>query len=461
MTSNALKAQSQTRDEILPVAVVDIGSNSVRLVVFDVYDRALRPLFNEKVLCGLGRGMSKDNRLNPQKVSTQAKESILRFTRLVDAMGVKRLDMIATAAVRDAVDGPDFVTDIERIASCPVRVLDGAEEGRLSATGVSAGLSDAEGVVADLGGGSLELVELKDGQPGRSDTLPLGPFRLIELCKRDVSAMRREIDEQLSKVDWIETKVSDGGVLALLYSVGGAWRNLARLHMEQHSYPLHVIHGYRMRRAEVEDIESVVGRMGPRSLARIKDISRRRLETLPVAAVILGRVLKAFRFKSVIFSAYGLREGHIFQALSKQEQERDPLMVASEEMATRGARFGGMSQELMDWTTPLFPDEDKAQKRLRRASCLLSDIAWREHVDYRAEQALQRVLYHPFSGLTHSARVFLAFTIFTRYGGSETSKEIVDYLAILSGRAKQPGTRTWLGATTRLSSLGGNGRRLE
>lgn len=433
MTNVAFPLDTLPGDHSRPIAVVDIGSNSVRLVVFDVYDRTLRPLFNEKVLCGLGRGLSKSKKLNPDGVML-AKENILRFARLVDAMGVERMDLIATAAVRDAKDGSDFVAEVEKLCGCRVQVLDGTEEGRLSAVGVTAGLQDAEGVVGDLGGGSLELVELQDGTPMRRCTLPLGPFRLIELCGRDISNMRREIDKQLSSIDWIEEKAAENGARTL-YLVGGAWRNLARLHMEQRGYPLHVVHGYRLRRSEVEDIESVVGRMGSRSLSRIKFISRRRLETLPAAAIVLGRVLKALRYKEVIFSAYGLREGHVFEALPPREQVRDPLIVAAEEMAEAGSRFGGMAEELMAWTDPLFTDESKAQKRLRWASCLLSDIAWREHTDYRSEQALLRILYHPFTGIAHSERVFLAYAIYTRYGGPERSPDIEDFLGILSRRA--------------------------
>ena len=430
-----------------PVAVVDIGSNSVRLVVFDVYDRTLRPLFNEKVLCGLGRDLSSTGRLNADGVSL-ARESLQRFTELAEAMGVGRTDLLATAAVRDAEDGPDFVAEIERICGCPVKVLNGVEEGRLAATGVIAGLPAATGVVGDLGGGSLELVEVRDGEPGRSSTLPLGPFRLIELCGRDVSAMRREVDQQLACVDWIEEKAAESGQ-RVFFPVGGAWRNLARLHIALRDYPLHVIHGYRMRRADVEDIEGVIGRLGPSSLSGIKGITRRRQETLPAAAVVLARVLKALRCKNIVFSAYGLREGHVFEALPPEEQARDPLMAAAEEMAENGSRFGGMSDQLFAWTTPLFPKEEPAQQRLRRASCLLSDIAWREHADYRATQALQRILYFPFSGIDHGERVFLAYAAYTRYGGSDGTDEIDRFLTLLSNGAA--GRARILGLAQRLA----------
>ncbi len=418
-----------------PVAVVDIGSNSVRLVVFDTQDRTLRPLFNEKVLCGLGRGLGTTGRLNADGIAL-ARANLVRFTGLTRAMGVDQMELLATAAVREAEDGPLFVREVEQICGRPVNVLDGIAEARLAAVGVLAGLPDAAGVVGDLGGGSLELVELRDGRTGRSETLPLGPLRLAETCGEDVGAMRQEIDRQLAGVEWIAELAAESDA-RIFYPVGGAWRNLARLHMEQHDYPLHVAHGYRMRRAEVEKMEGVVGRMGPSSFDRIRGISRRRLEVLPTAAVILARVLKALRYKDVQFSAYGLREGYIFDALPQKQREKDPLIAAAEEMAETGSRFGGMSRQLMTWTAPLFPNESPGEERLRRASCLLSDIAWREHVDYRARQALHRILYFPFAGIGHPERVFLAYVAHTRYGGTEISDEFDPYLGLISAAAER------------------------
>ncbi len=418
-----------------PVAVVDIGSNSVRLVVFDTEDRTLRPLFNEKVLCGLGRSLNSTGRLDQEGIAL-ARTNLLRFTRLTRAMGVGQMDLVATAAVRDAEDGPAFVQEVEQICERPVQVLDGIEEGRLAAVGVLAGLPDAAGVVGDLGGGSLELVEIKDGKTARSTTLPLGPLRLAELCGGRIGAMRREVDRQLAEVDWIAERAAESDE-RVFYPVGGAWRNLARLHMEQHSYPLHVVHGYRMRRSQIESVESVVSRMGPHSLARIRGISRRRLEVLPTAAVILARVLKALRYKDVLFSAYGLREGYIFDALPQRQRDRDPLIAAAEQMAETGSRFGGMCRQLMTWTAPLFPGESREEERLRMASCLLSDIAWREHTDYRARLALHRILYFPFAGITHSQRAFLAYACFTRYGGTEESEEMSPLLGLFSAEAER------------------------
>lgn len=419
-----------------PVAVVDIGSNSIRLVVYSGPERGAVPLFNEKVLCGLGRGLSGSGRLNPQGVRL-ARRNLVRFTRLARAMGARRIDLLATAAVREAADGAAFAAEVEGLCGLPVRVLSGPDEARLSALGVAAGFPGASGVMGDLGGGSLELVELRAGAIGRSATLALGPIRLRDLCADEPAAMLREIDRRLEEAAWLaEGAAGPGPEAGPFYAVGGAWRNLARLHMEQTDYPLHVVHGYTIAGEQAENLARVVGRLGSRSLAAIRGMSRQRAETLPPAALVLGRMVRALGGREVTFSAFGLREGHAFDLLAPDEQARDPLLAVCADLARREARFDHLGDPLTAWTDPLFPAEAPVERRLRRASCLLSDIAWRDHPDYRAGQALFRILHYPFSGLDHAQRVFLAYAAFIRYAGAVRAPEVAAYARLLSPEAR-------------------------
>ncbi|MFQ5772931.1 MAG: Ppx/GppA family phosphatase [Kiloniellaceae bacterium] len=413
-----------------PLAVIDIGSNSVRLVVYRGPERGAVTLFNEKVLCGLGRGLTRGGRLNPEGVAL-ARKNLVRFTRLARAMGARRIDMLATAAVREAADGPAFAAEVERLCGLPVTVLSGAEEGRLSALGVVAGFPGAHGVMGDLGGGSLELVELRHGRIGRSATLSLGPFQLMDLSGRGPDAMEREIDRRLTGADWLSEAAREPEAGAL-YAVGGAWRNLARIRIEQTDHPLHVVHGYTMRRGEVNDLARVIGRLSRRSLACIRGVTKQRLETLPAAALVLSRVVRALGCGQVVFSAFGLREGHAFDQLSPAEQAKDPLLAVCADLARREARFEHLGEPLAAWSAALFPDETPPARRLRQASCLLSDIAWREHPDYRAVQALFRILHFPFIGLGHAERVFLAYAAFVRYGGAAGAADAARYVRLLS-----------------------------
>jgi exopolyphosphatase/guanosine-5'-triphosphate,3'-diphosphate pyrophosphatase len=392
------------------VAVIDIGSNSLRLVVYDALGRAPVPLFNEKVLCGLGRGLASSGRLNPQGVPL-ALETLERFVALARAIGVARLDVVATAAARDAEDGLDFVAAIERRCGIKIRLLAGEEEGRLSALGVAAGIPAATGVMGDLGGGSVELVPLEGGRPGPSSTLPVGPLRLAELADNP-KRLREAIDGHLQGL--AQLKAGRG---KSFYLVGGAWRAISRLHMEHSSYPLHIIQHYAIPRFEAERFLEVISGQSRKSLEKIAGISKKRLEVVPLAAFILGRLIRAIEPQRIVFSAYGLREGLLQDALPPAERERDPLLVACEKVALENRRFGLDGRELAEWVAPVLGDADGATRRLALAAALLSDTGWKAHPDYRAEEAFLFALRLPVGGLDHAERVFIATALHARYGG--------------------------------------------
>lgn len=393
------------------VAVIDIGSNSLRLVMYDAPRRAAHTLLNEKVMCGLGRGLERTGKLNAEGV-TLAAENLQRFVALARAAGAARIDVLATAAVRDAEDGADFVNDIEKRFAIRVRVLPGAEEGRLSALGVLSGIPDAAGIVGDLGGGSIELAAIGNGKVGSVATLPIGPLRLAEEAE-DEKELKDIIDRHLESVTWLGRIEQPG-----FYAVGGAWRAIARIHMEQQRYPLHIIQAYTLSRAEALSFLDVMARQSRKSLEKISTISRKRLEVVPLAARILARILRRIGAKELIFSAAGLREGHLYSIMDSAQQRVDPLLAACTKQARTNPRFGEDAEALVAWSTPVFPKEPPRWLRLRRAAALLGDIAWRDHPDYRADQAMRHALYMPVGGLDHVERAFLAAALSARYGGN-------------------------------------------
>ncbi|HLY44163.1 MAG TPA: Ppx/GppA family phosphatase [Stellaceae bacterium] len=398
------------------IAVVDLGSNSLRLVVFERLGATLLPLLNEKVMCALGRGIAGTGRLNRDGIAL-ALANLQRFVALARALGVDHLAIVATAAVRDADDGAEFAAEAERQCGIPVRVVDGEEEARLSAAGVLAGIRDADGVVGDLGGGSVELVRVDamaraPATPiGAGVSLPLGPLRLAELG-----------DNRKAAAEAIERAIADAPVLAqaagrTLYLVGGAWRAIARLHMEQTHYPLHIIHEYTIPRRLAEGFLEIIAGQSRRSLERVTAISRRRLELVPLAAMILQRLIAAGRPARLVFSAFGLREGYAY-GLLPHEPGADSLIAACQGIAASQSRWhGGDGVRLQRWTAPIFPDLDHGMLRLVRAICWLSDIAWAEHPDYRAAHAFERSLTMPVAQLDHRERVFIAAALHARYGG--------------------------------------------
>lgn len=435
------------------VGVIDIGSNSIRLVVFDQLSRVPVPLFNERVICGLGKGLGRSGRLNPEGVEL-ALTNLYRFTRLAEAMSVQTLDLLATAAVRDAENGREFVAQVEERCGYPVQVLGGDQEARLSALGVIAGMPQADGLMGDLGGGSLELVELAKGEIGRTVTLPLGPLRLIDATGDDRAKAREEIARHCGQVAWLRELKGRS-----FFAVGGAWRALARVQMEQEDFPLHVIHGFTVARQKAESLAAVVGQQGRRSLARMTGVSRRRVEALPYAAMLLGGLLEVGQPKEVIFSSFGLREGFLYDRLPAIERARDPLLLAAVEFAQREGRFPDLGDDLVRWMATLLPDEKPPMARLIAVLCHLADVAWREHPDYRAVQAYNRLLYYPFIGLDHTERAFLAYGVYVRYGGGKAQETSVA-LALLSDKQRAKARILGLALRLAFSLSGGTGQML-
>jgi exopolyphosphatase / guanosine-5'-triphosphate,3'-diphosphate pyrophosphatase len=407
------------------IAVVDIGSNSIRLVIYDRLWRAPVQQFNEKILCGLGRHLATTGRLGKPQMA-MALTNLVRFVRLAEAMRVVQLDLLATEAVRSAENGPEFVAEIERRCGRPVKVLTGAEEARLAAQGVLAGNPLGRGLMGDLGGASLELARLEEDGLGATASLPLGSLRLIDAAGRDLDAARRLVDAQLAPLAW--AREAAGLELQL---VGGAWRSLARLQMARTGYPLHVIHGYALFPAEAQGLIRQVTRQGRRGLAADAGVSRKRIETLPMAAVVLERLIEHARPGRITFSAYGLREGWLFDRLPAEERRRDPLIDFAADLARQDRRFDDLGDDLLAWTDPLFPGQAPAARRLRHAGCHLSDIAWREHPDYRAGLALLRLLLLPAAGVDHLDRAFIAYAGFIRYGGTPGGREAGIALGLL------------------------------
>lgn len=407
------------------IGVVDIGSNTVRLVVYDLPNRLPIPIFNEKSQCALGLGMGETGRLNPKGIA-EAVRSLVRFVKLAEAMDVGHLELVGTAAVRDASDGADFVRRIEKDCGVAVHVLSGAEEARLAAVGLMNGVPVADGVLGDLGGGSLDLVSLAGGDVGTYATLPLGHLRLRERARDDMQAARAVVAEDLAQVGWLGA--TNG---RRLYAVGGSWRALARIFIEQTHHPLHVIDNFELGFFDALRLANLVAGLSQTTLAEIEDIDQKRLETLPYAALTLAVLLETARPARLVFSAFGMREGQMIELLPMSLRGQDPLLSACESHAERTGRFAIHGQEILDWMAPLFPAETGAERRLRLATCLVSDIGWSEHPDYRAIHAFFRVLRVPYPGLTHADRVEMALAVFIRYGGTMTDAWVATHLSLL------------------------------
>ena len=391
-------------------AVVDLGSNSVRLVIYEGENRNPVQIFNEKAVLRLARGMTSTGQLDPGAME-QAETVLCRYAAIARAMGAAPFEVLATSAVRDAENGPEFVRLLmERLPDLRITVLSGHQEAALSAEGVLCGIPGADGVLADLGGGSLELVRLDAGRVAQTATLPVGVIRLADSAGADLVRARAIVTAALEEAPFIAEAAGRD-----LYLAGGAFRALARIHIAQTGYPLNMVHHYTIGREEARDLAGVIGEAGRKLIERMPGVPRRRIEDLPYAALILRRLLRASGVARVVFSANGLREGWFARQLPAEVRAEDPLLAAGRDLTRGILRDPALPPALIAWTNPLFPAATGAQRRLREAACWLSDLGSHEHPEYRAEQAFLRVLRQPGIGLDHHARAFLALTIALRY----------------------------------------------
>ena len=391
------------------VGVVDVGSNSVRLVVFDGATRSPAYFYNEKIMCALGAGVSDTGHLNPTG-RVRALDALKRFQRLAEGMGLSDLSVVATAAVRDATDGLEFRSDVLRETGLNVRVIDGREEARLSAQGVLLGWPGSYGLVCDIGGSSMELAEISDGQVGRRVTSDLGPLKLqtIKGGKKGRRAHIKQVMQQLH--DQMGTQRDR------LFLVGGSWRAIARIDMHRRGYPLHVLHEYRMRPQSVQRTAKFIREHDDHDTLRAAcGISSTRMALVPLAAEVLWRLTKTFKPKDIAVSSYGIREGMLYEQMPQRLRDRDPLIEACRFAEAKDARMPGFGKLLHQFIEPIFKSAPHARKRLIKAACLLHDVSWRAHPDYRAEVCFDNATRANLGGLKHSERIFLGLALLHRY----------------------------------------------
>ena len=433
------------------VAVIDIGSNSVRLVVYEAMARSLITIFNEKALCGLGREVQSTGLLATDAVN-KALTALRRFRALCRIQQVGRVYAIATAACRDAKNGPDFIAQAERICGAKIEILTGPREAKLSALGVVSGVHNPNGIVGDLGGGSLELIDVKGNRVRSGVTLPLGSLALQDLSNKSLKRAERIVKNELLGVAQLKT-----GRGRTFYAVGGTWRALARIHIIQSGYPLKVMHGYSIPAADALDFAQRLRRLAATNmLANIESIADARRPLLAYAALVLECIIRVAQPKTIVFSTFGVREGLLYEMLPQAERAKDGLVCAAQNLNELLSRSARHAQELTAWTDRLVRvvrlRETEEDRRLRHVACLLSDIGWRVHPDHRGEETLSLIMNGNFGSITHQGRAFVALSVFYRYAGLSEENEPPPQIRALVTPAMDERARV-LGAAFRVAHL--------
>ena len=414
------------------IGVIDVGSNSVRMVVFLAETRIPAVLFNEKALCGLGSDLEQTGRLSPEGRAL-ALAALKRFSGLAAGIGVDEMSAIGTAALRDAVDGPEFVAQVAAETGLRIEVAEGRDEARLAAQGVLLGDPWAHGLVADMGGASLELVRVDAAAAapiGEGVTTRLGALRLLsQLGDEKPSVVVARID---AEIEAALDKVGLDAPPKTLYGLGGSFRTFARAWMELKGYPIRVLQGYALPYSEAVEAADWVAKMKPVELRQIAAVSERRAQVTPAASLALGRLLRSAKPERLVISAFGLREGAYWERLPSELKSADPLLDASERIEALQARAPGLGAELAAFLRPALAGFPEEERRLAEAACRLADACWRTHPDYRAVTTVELVTRNAFGGVDHPGRVFIAAALLHRYKGGRKAARLEPALSLAS-----------------------------
>lgn len=391
-----------------PVGIIDIGSNSVRFVAYGGAERVPSVLFNEKLMAALGRGVARDGKLSEAAMG-RTLEALARFRQLGKEMKLKRLHTVATAAVRDASNGKAFLKQIAELGLKP-RVISGDEEAELAGLGVVSAIPEANGIVADMGGGSLELIGVARGGVGEGVTLPLGVFRIG--VDPDSSYIARTIRAGVKN-----GRLKDAARGHCLYLVGGSFRALALLDMKIMGHPLPIIHHHRILPERLPELRNALAKMDFEQVKAHTQISSARIPTLPAVVTLLETMINVLGPRKAYLSAFGLREGLLYRDLNGSTRNEDPLLAAAVEVGERLGRFGDHGATIDSWMSPIFLDETREMRRLRLTTCLLGDIAWNAHPDFRAERAVDMALHGNWVGINSHGRAVLGRALCSAFGG--------------------------------------------
>ena len=416
--------QDPVVERVRRVAVIDVGSNSVRLVVFDGAARSPAYFFNEKVLCGLGASLAETGKLDPSG-KERALSAITRFVTIAKLMNVSDLVGVGTAALREASDGQEFTETIFKKTRLELTIASGEHEANLAANGVILGWPEANGLVSDIGGVSMELADVNNMNVGLCETSSLGPL-VLERLDLDNQSLEHHIGNEVAKLRKRFTRK-----YKTIYLVGGSWRAIAKLDISRRNYPLKVLNEYKSSPQEYLKTLEWANSQTIEHLQEKTRISYERLKHIQKAGMVLKSMINIFQPEEIAISSNGIREGLLYLRMPKKLQDSDPLLEACAFSEYSSARLPGYGDYLYEFILPLFKQHSFEKKRLIRAACLLHDVSWRAHPDYRAIICFENATRANLGGLDHPGRVFLALSLFHRYKNQSEYGEFENLLSLL------------------------------
>ena len=390
------------------IGIIDIGSNSIRLVVFDGPKRSPLYLYNEKVFFRLGL-QSFGGKAFGSNTLEAVSHIIKRYVAICRNMEISKIIMFGTSALREASNSNVLVESIREKTNVDVDIISGEKEAFYAAQGILLGFPNAEGVICDLGGNSVEFANIRKNVVTKCNSVLLGPLtikNLGEKCKNLDDHMKNQL-AKLTNFNGVKNKS--------IFLIGGSWRAIAKIHMQRIKYPLKIIQGYKVESKKLKTTLEFIQGSSFFTKSDEMNISLGRLELLPQAARLLEIIIDEFQIKVLTFSSFGVREGLIYEHLSEAEKKRDPLIEAAKFFEKKETRFPKMSKHTFNWISPLYENLPPKTKRVILAATKLHDIAWIAHPDYKTEMCLEIVTRSNISGISHKERVFLAMILLFRH----------------------------------------------
>ncbi len=323
------------------LAVIDLGSNTARFVVFEAGIESIRAIYEMKDAPRLGSRPGPRGELSPGAVE-RGLATVRRFSRLLELLEVPKALSVATSAVRDAPNGPEFVHEVERTSGVKLRVLSGTEEARYGYLGAASAWALKDDLVLDLGGGSLQLAEVRGGELRNSVSLPLGVLRLTQRYFEHDPPKRREWEELRDSVRGTVTSAVEafGGAGYRLIGIGGTVRSLARAAIELREYPIRRVHGYPLYDHDLEALGELLGEMPAAKRRAIPGIGGDRADVVLAGIVVLEEILRASGAERVLVCGTGIREGIALEAVGAHlPASAETLAERSVESAARSFAF--------------------------------------------------------------------------------------------------------------------------
>ena len=408
------------------VSIIDIGSNSIRLVAYDKLSRVPRLIYSEKVFCSLAKNLDLDNKI-PKKNYKKTINVIKRFYKISLDIKSSELFVFATAAVREAINGNKLKNEIEKIINNKIIILSEHEEANLSSLGLLSSFPSANGIMADLGGGSLELSLIENGKIINHASLKIGVIRFLNDYKTKKNQCFKKINTRLNELAWLKNNEKKN-----FYLIGGSFRSLAKVHIWKEKYPLSIIQGYTIDNKQIRNFINISSNISSKEIKNISEIENERIKTIPIATMILKCLVKKIEPKKFVFCSQGLREGFLYSLLDDNKRNIDPLIFISKKMSKNFNNSFFNGDLIFQWLNPIFKNENDNFKRLRISISNLAELSyWHNFKDIEANYALNTILYYPFLSLTHEQRIFLGLTIYTACGGKINSIDITKYIKFL------------------------------